>query len=76
MGLQKLFHGCILHDQRSFCWPNVIKAKNIRKRPMRCPFLITLKDVNKINAACLAFDVILSGDFSEAKLVPLLYNHS
>lgn len=39
-------------------------------------FLIIVKHVNKLNTACLAFDVILSGAFGGTKLGSLLYTLS
>lgn len=39
-------------------------------------FLIIVKHVDKLNTACLAFDVILSGAFGGTKLGSLLYTLS
>lgn len=38
--------------------------------------MIIVKHVNKLNTACLAFDVILSGAFGGTELGPLLYTLS
>lgn len=38
--------------------------------------MIIVKHVHKLNTACLAFDVILSGAFGGTELGPLLYTLS